>query len=473
MSAYLLKKLRKPGFTTTFLAGMLSNIVVFAEPVSRAANNYLSETPSATYRHINFGTPAINNPQPSVSPANSHHSELEPLFAFSTEKKPSTATKKKNKPTAKTLPSNTRTYTPTEEYQIFYAPESQGAIGISEEKRFDNARDNFFTVVFPDSIALDTYTPVLSYTLHGLSGAQSTTKSINGSVAYGGEQPVKDDSWKEVEEYLPASLLNPGKNEIFFTRRTDTKYRYHVKDVHIKLYPATYEAPEAIKWAEAAVFTPDNTLESKTFTFPTADEGPGSFYALELTPVSTKEAEDNPEVKVQALPFKDIKPLEQDLVNVTLGPYKSFRVSFAKSTKDTLKLHLKYDPEEIPEGYSSKDIRTFIYDKNSRRWKSLPVEAVDLEANTVTSLISDPGGETDYINGIIKVPEHPETAGFAPTTLTDIEFANPAAGIVSIAPPSPNNTGSVTTSFPIKLPPGRNGLQPSLEVVYNSEGGNG
>jgi hypothetical protein len=45
--------------------------------------------------------------------------------------------------------------------------------------------------------------------------------------------------------------------------------------------------------------------------------------------------------------------------------------------------------------------------------------------------------------------------------------------VVSVSPPTPNNMGTVNSNFPIKLPPGRNGMRPSLELSYNSDAGNG
>ena len=34
-------------------------------------------------------------------------------------------------------------------------------------------------------------------------------------------------------------------------------------------------------------------------------------------------------------------------------------------------------------------------------------------------------------------------------------------------------TGTLTTSIPINVPPGRNGIQPSLQLVYSNTAGNG
>ncbi len=65
------------------------------------------------------------------------------------------------------------------------------------------------------------------------------------------------------------------------------------------------------------------------------------------------------------------------------------------------------------------------------------------------------------------------TNGYAPTTIASKEAVSPAVGIVPIELPAANQQGSANLSFPIKIPPGRNGLQPQLALAYSSEAGNG
>jgi len=175
---------------------------------------------------------------------------------------------------------------------------------------------------------------------------------------------------------------------------------------------------------------------------------------------------------VQGLQFKDIRTLNDDIENVTAGDYSGYRIK-KRNVLDSvpMQLHIKYDPEQLPDGYTVRDIKTFYFDKDQRSWKALAVDSLDYEKNEIISTAY--GNDTDYINGVIKVPDTPETGSFAPTTITDMKYADPASGIVSIPPPTPNNTGAATTSFPLKLPQGRNGMNPSLEVSYSSEAGNG
>ncbi len=71
----------------------------------------------------------------------------------------------------------------------------------------------------------------------------------------------------------------------------------------------------------------------------------------------------------------------------------------------------------------------------------------------------------------INIPEAPVTQDFTSTAIKDFTKADPGDGIVLIPAPLPNNTGSAATVFPIKLPMGRQGLYPDLNLAYNSDGG--
>ncbi|MBQ9362961.1 MAG: hypothetical protein IJT97_05990, partial [Bacteroidaceae bacterium] len=81
--------------------------------------------------------------------------------------------------------------------------------------------------------------------------------------------------------------------------------------------------------------------------------------------------------------------------------------------------------------------------------------------------VSD-GGEPS-----VSLPDMPETEGFAPTMMSDIEPANPASKINIIAPPSANNHGTASLSYAFEMPPARNGMAPQLGLQYSSDGGSG
>lgn len=71
----------------------------------------------------------------------------------------------------------------------------------------------------------------------------------------------------------------------------------------------------------------------------------------------------------------------------------------------------------------------------------------------------------------INIPEAPVTQDFTLNKIQDFSKADPGEGIALIPAPMANNFGSATTSFPIKLPPGRQGVAPDLAIQYNSDAG--
>ncbi|HET8661435.1 MAG TPA: SpvB/TcaC N-terminal domain-containing protein [Micromonosporaceae bacterium] len=73
----------------------------------------------------------------------------------------------------------------------------------------------------------------------------------------------------------------------------------------------------------------------------------------------------------------------------------------------------------------------------------------------------------------ISVPEHEGVQSLDPNAMKDIHSASPASGVNLIAPPVANDTGDATLSYPIQVPPGRQGLQPRMDLSYDSGGGNG
>ena len=174
---------------------------------------------------------------------------------------------------------------------------------------------------------------------------------------------------------------------------------------------------------------------------------------------------------ITGLRYEDLPVMSPEMVNVTaaFNGYKMLPHGNHFECKPA-KVHLKYDETKFPTGYTSKDIKTFYFDSELKKWIALDVDTL---LTNDKEIVSNTTHFTDFINGIIKVPESPETGSFTPTSIKDIKAADPTAGVVSIAPPTPNNMGTLNTSFALKLPAGRAGMQPSLSVNYSSEGGNG
>ena len=70
-------------------------------------------------------------------------------------------------------------------------------------------------------------------------------------------------------------------------------------------------------------------------------------------------------------------------------------------------------------------------------------------------------------------PESPNTLAYTPNHIQDLQAANPATGIVLIDAPEVSSQGTANLNFPLKLPPGRQGMQPNISIDYSSSSGNG
>lgn len=162
--------------------------------------------------------------------------------------------------------------------------------------------------------------------------------------------------------------------------------------------------------------------------------------------------------------------MDQGLTNVTSGPRRGYRFLPNQTFTEDVTMTLPYDPALIPLGLTELDVYTYFYDEVSQSWRALERVSIDSAAHTVTSLSNH---FTDFVNATLTVPDHPEAVSYDPTSIKDIKAADPASGVNLIAPPQVNNRGTAALSYPIEVPPGRQGLTPSLSLSYNSAGGDG
>lgn len=131
---------------------------------------------------------------------------------------------------------------------------------------------------------------------------------------------------------------------------------------------------------------------------------------------------------------------------------------------------MRYDSTAIPYGYTANDIYTFYYNEQTAMWQKIERDSVDTRNQIVYSRTNH---FTDYINGVLKAPESSDAMAYTPTSIKDLKAADPTEGVTVMAPPEANSMGTATMNYPITLPAGRRGMQPTLNVSYNSEGGNG
>lgn len=176
-------------------------------------------------------------------------------------------------------------------------------------------------------------------------------------------------------------------------------------------------------------------------------------------------------LSITGLLAEDLPPIPGELANVTNGSFSGYRfLPHGMLFDNEATIAMAFDNRLIPEGYSAEDIFTWFYDEDDNKWKPLERDSIDYGSGLI---ISRTYHFTDMINGIVKIPESPETEGYIPTSLTDIKAADPAAGITLITSPAANSTGDAELSYPLNLPKGRSGIEPSLSLHYSSDGGSG
>ena len=180
--------------------------------------------------------------------------------------------------------------------------------------------------------------------------------------------------------------------------------------------------------------------------------------------------EESTNISITALRAIDLPKLNPGMVNVT-AKYDGYRfLPHGSNFEKPLDVTIGFDSTKLPRGHNPQEIRTYYYDESRSHWVALPRDSVNKEDYLVCSRTTH---FTDMINAIVKVPEMPETQEFTPTSLKELQAADPSSGIQMMQPPTANSQGTASLSYPINVPAGRQGLQPNLAVSYSSEAANG
>ena len=176
------------------------------------------------------------------------------------------------------------------------------------------------------------------------------------------------------------------------------------------------------------------------------------------------------ELSVTELTEATLPPLDQGMVNVTDYAAGYRMLPDGMVFNGDISIVLPYDSTLLPAGFTPDDIVTYYYDVRSGRWTAIGRDSVSTAEALVYSKVNH---FTDFINAVIKTPEMPETSAFTPTSIKELEAANPLEGLQLIQAPTANNSGTANLSYQLEIPAGRQGMQPNLALTYSSSGGNG
>lgn len=133
----------------------------------------------------------------------------------------------------------------------------------------------------------------------------------------------------------------------------------------------------------------------------------------------------------------------------------------------------------IPEQQGKSSIHLSVAERSSvsKGSESIPSQATStrlLASEWMHSLHNRFAQPAPFNGGVpVLLPEAPATQAYTPNSIQDLQAANPATGIVLIQAPEASNQGSANLNFSLKLPPGRQGMQPDLSLDYSSDSGNG
>ena len=187
--------------------------------------------------------------------------------------------------------------------------------------------------------------------------------------------------------------------------------------------------------------------------------------------VSEGVMKENLEISLSSIAESQLPKLDRGMTNVT-DSFSGYRFLPHGEHFDGkgAKVVLGYDRTKIPSGYTEDDIRTYYYDEQLKHWVALERDSVDRAHRTIVSHTTH---FTDMINGVIQAPESPETQGFAPTMMSDLQAADPTAKVQMIAAPQANSNGTASLSYSLEMPPARNGMAPNLSIQYSSDAGSG
>src|SRR5260370_25808694 len=107
---------------------------------------------------------------------------------------------------------------------------------------------------------------------------------------------------------------------------------------------------------------------------------------------------------------------------------------------------LPYDRHLLPEATPERDIdlRIFWYDTAKKRWTPLKRVEVNAYDQTVTGWTDH---FTDFITGVVNVPNHQQVEGYTPTQIAGLKAADPGAKVNLIQAPQANSTGDANRSY--------------------------
>ncbi|WP_437635072.1 SpvB/TcaC N-terminal domain-containing protein [Sorangium sp. So ce854] len=201
----------------------------------------------------------------------------------------------------------------------------------------------------------------------------------------------------------------------------------------------------------------------------TPDEAKTLHYAGATLEIPAGAVSEPVRITIRPLTRDQASPAGRGLVNVVPGS-GSFRFGPAGLRfKRPVRLTLPFDREGMPPAATMRSISTLYFDVPVGLWRAIP-KVADASGGV---MVSETDHFTEFMNATLPAPDTPGPKNTLPDEMKGIELGSPSAGVDLIDPPSANPQRTANLGYPLRVPPGRNGLAPDLALTYSSGRGNG
>src|SRR5262249_4948351 len=126
-------------------------------------------------------------------------------------------------------------------------------------------------------------------------------------------------------------------------------------------------------------------------------------------------------LSIRPLAAREVAKLPPGLLNATRGPRRGYRMELSGHFSAQVTVTLPYDRHLLPEGTPERDLKLFWYDTEKKQWTPLRRVEVNAHDQTVTGRTDH---FTDFITGVVVVPNHQQVEGYTPTTISSLKAAD-------------------------------------------------
>ena len=119
---------------------------------------------------------------------------------------------------------------------------------------------------------------------------------------------------------------------------------------------------------------------------------------------------------------------------------------------------------------SIEDTYGYFYDVKEKKWVRLERKSIEKEKRIIHSITTH---FTDMINATLTLPETANSLDFNINSIKELEAAKADAGVVRIEGLQADSFADANFQMQLDIPQGRDGMKPSIRVVYSSGAANG